>query len=448
MKRFLGGVAALLAATVVMSAPAAPVKAQPPSWTSENNDLTIASTPTRGVLWPKCTTDAQEYCWEAPSVITPDGVENPVAGAGTLQNPQDPMSMSTGTPYTYCHDNDIASRAPCRMDGSDWLEVQLTGNFTEAESKNTYHWKLRLGTFAPDMLSLGDTQKSIVGGSATDGWTLEIWVKPALFAYRDNCQPPTCGQNDKADRVWYAVQGHLHQMPVGATNGMGSSSQAQREALRGVYISTNASTQSWRFGQDTFSVEATSPHFLPDGVTLTPGFVKIWLPPAYVLRDRGYTDISQVKPEFFDLKVSSQSATAKVEVYNGGLLVDTGITHYSSPNPSVKLKSATETMALQNLAALQQQQTSTGSSSASSATGNFVRTAASGAKATLTINLTSAQKVKVYRKVGKKLTLIKTISGKKGTNRFVTVYKTTYSYVVKDAKGKVIPPQLSSAAHR
>ena len=434
MKRFV--VAAALLATVAVISPASPVRAMGPSWTTENNNLTITSTLTRGVLWPKCSTDAQEYCWEVPSVITPDGVETVIAAAGTLQNPGDPNSMFTGTPYTYCHDNDITSRAACKMDGSDWLEVQLTGNYTETESKNTYRWKLRLGTFAPDMLSLGDTQKSVVGGSAADGWTIEMWVKPALFAYRDNCQPPTCGQNDKADRVWYTVQGHLHQMPVGATNGMGSSSQAQRDALRGVYISTNASTQSWMFGQDTFKVTASSPHFLPDGVTPTPGFVKVWLPPAYVLKDRGYTDINQVKPEFFDLKVSDMAATAKVSIYNGGLLVDTGVEHYSSPNPTVKLKSATETMASQNLAVLSSNNSA--SSTSSTGSGSYFKTVVSGVKASITVTLASAGTFTVYRKVGSKLTLVKKVSGKKGANKVITSYLKGYSFVVKDSKGKTL----------
>jgi hypothetical protein len=77
-----------------------------------------------------------------------------------------------------------------------------------------------------------------------------------------------------------------------------------------------------------------------------------------------------------------------------------------------------------------------------------VRTAASGAKATLTINLTSAQKVRIYRKVGSRLTLLKTFSAKKGTNKYVTVYAKTYTFVVKDAKGKTIPPRLSASAYR
>ena len=88
------------------------------------------------------------------------------------------------------------------------------------------------------------------------------------------------------------------------------------------------------------------------------------------------------------------------------------------------------------------------SSSTSSATSNYVRTAASGAKATLTINLTTKQTVKIYRKVGGKLTLLKTVSAKAGKTTFVTLYRKTFSFVVKDAKGRVIPPRVSSSVFR
>jgi hypothetical protein len=141
-------------------------------------------------------------------------------------------------------------------------------------------------------------------------------------------------------------------------------------------------------------------------------------------------------------------------VGESGIRVNFNLTHFSAPNPSLKVKSSS---AQQTLSVLLTSSTAGGGTSTggtttggttTSAPSNYVRTAASGAKATLTINLLAAQKVKIYRKVGSKLTLLKTLAAKKGTNRFVTVYKKTYTFVVKDAKGKTIPPRLSSSAHR
>jgi hypothetical protein len=62
-----------------------------------------------------------------------------------------------------------------------------------------------------------------------------------------------------------------------------------------------------------------------------------------------------------------------------------------------------------------------------------------GKKAKLTISLTKRQKVKIYRKVGRRLTLLRTMTGRAGTNSFTTSYKKGYSYVVKDSKGKTLP---------
>jgi hypothetical protein len=293
-------------------------------------------------------------------------------------------------------------------------------------------------------MMLSDAQRSVVAGNATDGFTLEVWAKPALFAYKNNCMMPTCGQNDVSERVSIKIQGYATMLMVGTSMTRPSvATAAQRDAMRGIFISTNAMNQSWSFSQDTFNVSATSPHFLPDGRTLTPGFVKVFLPGSYVLQDRGYTDISQVKPEFFDLKVSQASATAKVSVLNGGLLVDTGVEHFSSPNPSVKLKSAAETLAAQNLAALQQN-SSASSGVSSLPAGNYVKTTISGIKATITVTLTAKGTFTVYRKVGKKLTLVKKVSGKKGANKVTTSYLKGYSFVVKDAKGKTLAVRTTS----
>ena len=441
MKRFL--VAATLVCAVVSSAPAGPAKALPPGISTENNNLTINSNVVRGVVWPNCTTADQEYCWEMPSVIAPNGVETTM-NVGALVNPSVPqMGYVNGTPWVYCHNNDIESRANCALDGNDWLDVQLTGEFTQADTQNTYHWKVRTGKYSPDVLMMGDTQKNIVAGNATDGWTIEIWAKPAIFAYRDNCFPPGCGQNDVATRVSYKLQGYATMLMVGTNMTRPSvATAAQRDALRGAYISTNAMTQSWSFSTDTFNVSATSPHFLPDGTTVTPGFVKMWVPADYVLKDRGYTSLSQIDPAFIELKVSQVSSTAKVSIVNNGLLVDTGVEHYSSPNPTIKLKSATETMASQNLAVLSSNNSAASSSTA--ATGSYVKTVVNGVKATVTVTLATAGSFTVYRKVGKKLVLIKKVSGKKGANKVITSYMKGYSFVVKDAKGKAIAVRTSA----
>ena len=139
---------------------------------------------------------------------------------------------------------------------------------------------------------------------------------------------------------------------------------------------------------------------------------------------------------------ASSSAVTSVSEANGWLrLSATGFTH-SAPTVKVSLSQDSAEQTKQVLLV-----TPTGSTG-SATRANYVRTSASGARATLTINLLSKQTVSIYRRVGGKLTLLKKMSGKAGTNTFITVYKRTYSFVVKDSKGKVIPPRISSTSFR
>jgi hypothetical protein len=408
-----------------------PAEMPAPRTGSQNSYLTIDTPPVRVLSWPKCEYASQVYCVEPVTEISPAGEE----------------TVLMKTPYSNCHNNDYSLRDFCSLDGSDWMEMQL-GQFTEAEMNNTYRWKVRTGRLEPNILMLGDTQKTKVTGDATAGWTIEITAKPAVKAYKQGCNTAAmCGNDTVAENVTYSIAGYLRMLGVNQA-WPSVASESLRANLRGTFISTNGMAQSWEFGQDTFRVSAVSPHFLPDGKTMTPGFVKVFLPEAYVLGDRGYKSVAEVTPERFALTVYGAEKSPTVTVVEGGLLVDTGVTHFSDPSPVLKLLRADEQLAKQNLVALQQQQTTSGASSTASSASNYVRTAASGAKATLTINLTSAQKVRIYRKVGSKLTLLKQLTAKKGTNKYVTVYKKTYTFVVKDAKGKTIPPRLSASAYR
>ena len=289
-----------------------------------NNNLTIDLYPQRNTNWVACSFASQSYCYEQPTVITPDGVEE----------------ATSATPYSNCHNN-VTSTELCAMDGSDWLEVGLSGNFPEATSQSIFRWKLRTGKLSPDILMLGDTQKTVVGGNATDGWTIEIWAKPALRAYLNGCySASSCPDTSVASRADFGISGYLRMLGV---NNLWPSvaTESLRNALRGTFISTNGMTQSWSFSVDTFSVDAVSPHLLPPDSSgnsaITPGFVKIFLPESYFLLDRGFNDLSSITAENMNLTKSGQTKTAKLTKANGGILVDTGVEHFSSVNVTLRV---------------------------------------------------------------------------------------------------------------
>ncbi len=121
-----------------------------------------------------------------------------------------------------------------------------------------------------------------------------------------------------------------------------------------------------------------------------------------------------------DDKAVTQTVTTK----DGWVNVSVDGMHYSSPTISAKfgLRSGSGLVALPT--------------TSKSASRVAVRT--KGSRATVTVTLTKRQKIKIYRKVGKRLSLLKTLSAKTGRNTFSTSHKRGWTYVVKDAKGKTI----------
>jgi hypothetical protein len=195
-------------------------------------------------------------------------------------------------------------------------------------------------------MMLGDTQKTVIGGNATAGWTIEIWAKPALKAYLNGCfSASTCPNTSVASSVSYSIGGYLRMLGINAS-WPSVASESLRNALRGTFISTNGMSQGWTFSNDTFFATAVSPHFLPPDATgksaVTPGYVKIFLPETYITLDRGYKDLSLVTPDRVKLTVSGQNATAKITKLTGGILVDTGVEHFSAPNPEMSVLKAGE----------------------------------------------------------------------------------------------------------
>jgi hypothetical protein len=307
-----------------------------------NSFLTISDVPRQWNNWLACQYETQTYCYEPLKIIDSSGNEQP--------------AQWSLIPSTNCHGNGSPSsynpeviNPLCDLTGAHWMEVGVRGTFTKADLANTYRWKLRTGKIEPSVLMLGDTQKTVVGGDTTTGWTLEIWAKPAVKAYLHGCfTAETCPKTSVASHSEVALAGYSRMLSIESYSQSGVSvpTVELRNALRGTFIATNGVSQSWRFSLDTFLVTAVSPHFLPPDSSgkseITPGFVRVFLPKAYITFDRGYKSLSLVTSERVKLTVSGEKATAKVTAMDHGILVDTGVTHFSAPNPEMMVLKADE----------------------------------------------------------------------------------------------------------
>ena len=302
-----------------------------------NSFLTINDAVRKSTVWTACTFAEQEYCYESLTVINSEGL---IVGSPT----------SLIRPYANCHGSGNGGsldpavlNPPCSLSGEDWMAMQLWGTLSKNDLSNTYRWKVRTGKISPDILMMGEVQKTKVEGNDNDGWSIEIWAKPALWAQLNGFTPNMV--NAVAERAEIKIQGYARELRIGE-GPQSVVSEDLRKALRGTFISSNGMTSTWDFSSDTFFVTAMGPHFLPQDSTgkseVTPGFVRVFLPESYITLDRGYENLSLITPERIKLTVSGQNATAKVTKVEGGILVDTGVEHFSAPNPQVKVLKASE----------------------------------------------------------------------------------------------------------
>ena len=493
MKRFLGGVAAVLVASIVVSVPAV------------NTGAAGLTYPAAFDKFPVCSTAEQEFCIEKFEFTPPNGaVQDLTASARVTNNPTNTY-VDAFISSSYSGPSGSADQAGLfpslsinfmYMPGISW-NTPTRPPTLDGIPDGAYRTVVRLGDYDPSYLLLTGKYDAYTVTKGTDGYfTVDLTSKPSPVASAvvldgdsttlNNCRAGNWVTNCESNS---AYRRHI------LISFMMSSDAAKRELLRGTWISTNASTFSLGrvdLAAGVFDVVAEGPHYVPtdfgipgltqeNGRELNPAFYEMFVTLPSVAKmlsqlagkevsmetaKKAIEDPSKIFEGTIDEAKAGQ-VTEKLQqltmtVGDAGLRVNFNLTHFSAPNPSLKVKSSSAQQTLSVLLS----SSATGGASGGATTGgtttggatsggtttalpaNYVRTAASGAKATLTINVAKAQKVKVYRKVGSKLTLIKTISAKKGTNRFVTVYKKTYTYVVRDAKGKVIPPLLTSSTFK
>jgi hypothetical protein len=484
MKRFLGGVAALIAATLVVSVPGA---------------QSVAATltyPTPFTYFPVCATTDQEFCIEKFEFTPTSGAKQDLtSGAGTVDNSR--IYLETFISQSYSGPSGSAGPGGLfpalsvnyqYIPGTSW-NTPTRPPTVDGVPDGTYRSVVRIGDYDPSFLFLTGKYDAYSVTKGADGYfTVDVTSRPTATASAVELNGSRAALDACEAGNWVTnCESNMATRRTNFFSMMMSADATQRDLLRGTWVSTNASVFS--LGKidlvaGVFDVTAKGPHYVPtdfgipgltqeNGRELAPAFFEMSLTFQAISKMLSQVagkevSVDQTKQvladpsKIFEGTIDEAAAgqvTEKLQqltmtLGDNGLRVNFNLTHFSAPNPTLKVRSSS---AQQTLSVLLTSSTAGGATTGGTTTGggtstaapaNYVRTAASGAKATLTINLLAAQKVKIYRKVGSKLTLLKQLTAKKGTNKYVTVYKKTYTFVVKDAKGKTIPPLLSSSAFR
>ena len=236
-----------------------------------------------------------------------------------------------------------------------------------------------------------------------------------------------------------------------ARNGCFSSGTGMSALLATNAAIYDGSPPTWNDTTKSLSFQVTSPHFDENG-TEAVGNYTLAIPSGSVKCLYGRDSL----PKYFQVLVDYTGSGEDFKVIsalsenNGWVSFSASGFHFSNPVISLRFGENASSFADQQLDVYTSNKSadSPTSGSATTSASNYVRISAAGAKATIKVQLVKKMTIKIYRKVGSKTTLIKTLAGRVGTNTFVTAYRKTYSFIVRDSRGNAIPRQLGSASFR
>jgi hypothetical protein len=477
MKRFLAVLALVAGGLVCAPAPVAAL-----------------TYPTPFSYFPVCSTAEQEFCIEKFEFTATGGAKQDLTSTAASSVTQPYLEVFVSQSYT----------GPSGTPGQGGLFPALSINYQyipgvswstpsrpptlDGIPDGAYRTVLRTGDYDPTYLFLTGKYDAYSVSKGADGYfTVDLTAKPTPIASvvelngsraaLDSCVAGNWVTNCESNQAFrrYILASFMM-----------STDSAQRELIRGTWASTNAST--FRLGRidlaaGVFDVTAAGPHYVPldfgipnltteNGRELAPAFFEMSVTyPAIAkmlsqvagkevtveMAKQALADPSKIFEGTIDEATAGQ-VTEKLQqltmtVGDSGLRVNFNLTHFSAPNPTLKVKSSSAQQTLSVLLSSSSGGSSSGGSTTGGSTtggssavpaGNYVKTTIRGIKATITVTLTAKGTFTVYRKVGKKLTLVKKVSGKKGANKVTTSYLKGYSFVVKDAKGKTLAVRTTS----
>lgn len=301
--------------------------------------------------------------------------------------------------------------------------------------------------------------------SSMDTLMKGMWVGAAVnsFQMAMTCNNPVTAQRVPAADVPPTVNlgGKTYTNVSGTTNYLGPDGktytmqelQALGSAAGGSQGSAPGGTSGGNSGTPaSFTVTMSgAPHLKSDGVTLNKGSMKVFITESVAKRcfgnSQGTSTLDEIAKALSVERVETKEGTTKppftptaVTSPVAGILITVSEITFSNPEYTIK---STLSAYLAGAGGSTSGGTTTGGTttggSAKSSTASY-KIVKKGSKATITIVLVAAATVKIYRKTSASAVakLAKSLSGKKGTNTYVTTWKTGYVYIVRSSKGTTL----------
>ena len=351
-----------------------------------------AAYPASGANFPSCGTDATaEYCIQQFAFTPTGGVLREVTPSnfalGNLDSAGNKevnvvAKLSAGYAGTSSTPEQDGVLASLSLNFYDPLSTTLSSSTNTGLRDGLYTVVIRTGDFDPSSMMLIGAYDSYSVVKGADGFfTITLTARPIPWA--------AVVQMNGNDSVFQACKASqwttnceanmANQRYILATFNM-TDTAAMREAARGSWISTSASTiqvaASTSSLQYNFTVEG--PHYVPadfgvaglaqeNGKSLNPAFFKMYVPFAMMAVSMTHPRGADTAADVATLMANPSSVltgtifektgtAAAVEVpqvltfapASGGVVVDFNLKHFSAPNPSLKIKApaAKKTLAI------------------------------------------------------------------------------------------------------
>ena len=364
----------LLLASVALATPYVPVQAA--------ESLTP---PTGGWSW--CTETVKNGCIESVTTISPEKIETTYTSASQLpEGLRVSAQCSPNGPINTCDTNRYMTRA----DGQCVETPTWGGRFTTPSIEFDVDWPGKSGWHVRLRLSTGDFRTAFSIGYGTtatsttsDGDGTYTYINTVLIgkSYSASIPPSLAGlmgtpqympaytewvknaiatsEKDAAHvQVW--PRDHLSRKVSTTISNAGPSLNptttvpsvgCQYHPFDGAFAEANATTFSWSYSFASLEPNAPNmlrfiaqaPHYLPQvegqPLQVMPARVQVFLPTSYFAA-LGYASLADFNQSSYSVTTEDgQITTPTATIRDNGILINLGLQHYSSPNPTVTIVS-------------------------------------------------------------------------------------------------------------
>ena len=325
--------------------------------------------------WGWCTNSIVNGCIQSVTTTSPKNVTTVYTNSAALQVLSLDINVHCGfnSNWPACDGNKYESigGGPC-LEKSNWSSGPIGQIGQLPAFEIDISWPEKSGWLIEVRLSTGNFRAAFTIGHGTtsaittddgDGtFTYLYTAKMRKHYYGDypNLMPGspdyyawwnTAQATDFRESVHAQVWPRDHLLTSDVSNG------CKYHPFEGAWAEANASSFSWGYGtstdlandgqqvQNKLNFKASNYHWLPGNKTSTnlmPARIQVFLPVGYFLA-LGYTTLAAFDSSAYSVTTEdNQRTTPKVTELNGGLLVNLGVEHYSSPNPSISFKLGTD----------------------------------------------------------------------------------------------------------